>query len=213
MATGLHYFKFEPKEWLTGDIVYESLEVQGLFINICAVYWDRNGQLTIEEIEKRYKQATALDSLKGRFIIVNDGVISIAFLDEQLIDRKHISKVNSTNGKLGGAAKRQGKRTNAKRTLSETKAKSSQLEQELELEQETNIPTEEMFLSHGKILLKDKYQIYDFAIKAKYKSWVDNKWRDGYNKKIKNWKTKLENVIPFLKPMGDATQKTTLDKW
>ena len=50
MAKGLPYFKFTPSEWLTGNICFEPLEVQGLFINICALYWQRDGQLSIEDI-------------------------------------------------------------------------------------------------------------------------------------------------------------------
>ena len=55
MAKNFPYFKFTATEWLTGDIVYESLELQGLFINVCAVYWQRDGKLTIEDLIKRYK--------------------------------------------------------------------------------------------------------------------------------------------------------------
>ena len=42
MAKNFPYFKFIASEWMTGDIVFESLSVQGLFINICALYWQRN---------------------------------------------------------------------------------------------------------------------------------------------------------------------------
>jgi len=36
------------------------------------------------------------------------------------------------------------------------------------------------------------------ALELKYKSWIQNSWRDGNNKKIVNWKTKLLNTIPYL---------------
>jgi DNA-binding transcriptional MerR regulator len=36
-------------------------------------------------------------------------------------------------------------------------------------------------------------------VKHKYKSWVMNEWKDGNDKPIKNWKTKLLNTIPHLK--------------
>lgn len=38
----------------------------------------------------------------------------------------------------------------------------------------------------------------DYSIKAKYESWVDNKWKDGHNKEIKNWKVKIKNTLPYL---------------
>jgi len=122
MAKNFPYFKFVAAEWLTGDIVFEPLEVQGLFINICAIYWQRDGNLSIEDIEKRYKQAVAIRSLSGRFFSVNEGKISIKFMDEQLVDAGHISKVNSENGKKGAearSAKLKEKQATAKRPLSE----------------------------------------------------------------------------------------------
>ena len=139
MAKGLPYFKFTPTEWLTGDICCEDFEVQGLFINICALYWQRDGKLSVEDINKRYKKPTAFDSLIGRFISVNDGFITIDFLKEQLEERGHQSVVNSANGKKGGRPKTQATKPTAKRTLSETKAKKSQEEEEEEKEQEKEL--------------------------------------------------------------------------
>lgn len=37
------------------------------------------------------------------------------------------------------------------------------------------------------------------ALKLKYESWVENGWKDGNDKKIKNWKSKILNTIPYLK--------------
>lgn len=128
MAKGFPYFKFIATEWLTGDIVYESFELQGLFINICALYWQRDGNLSIEDIEKRYKTKLH-EQLINRFINVKDGFISIKFLDEQLIDANHVSKVNSENGKKGAEAKK--KKAKAKRPLSEGSANLSKEEEEV----------------------------------------------------------------------------------
>ena len=30
-------------------------------------------------------------------------------------------------------------------------------------------------------------------------AWVENGWKDGNDKQIKNWKTKLTNTIPYLR--------------
>ena len=136
MAKGLPYFKFTPTEWLTGDICYEDFEVQGLFINICALYWQRDGKLSVEDINRRYKKPTAFDSLIDRFISVIDGLITIDFLDEQLHERGHQSVVNSANGKLGGRPKTKGTKPNANRNESEMKANKSQQEEEEEKEKE-----------------------------------------------------------------------------
>jgi hypothetical protein len=140
MAKNFPFFKFVVSEWMTGDIVFEPFNVQGLFINICALYWQRDGCLTIEDIKKRYKNPTELAELSDRFIVVTDGFISIKFLDEQLIDAGHISKVNSLNGKKGAEAK-----ANAKRLLSERSANLSKEEQEEEQEEEEEEEKEDIF--------------------------------------------------------------------
>jgi hypothetical protein len=137
MAKDLPYYKFEPAQWLTGDIVYESFEVQGLFINICALYWQRDGELTIEDIEKRYKKPAALESLTD-YLKIKKGKICIKFLDEQLVERGHVSTVNSANGKKGGRPKsaqtliKKPKKPNANRTLTEPEANESNKEKRRE---------------------------------------------------------------------------------
>ena len=35
-------------------------------------------------------------------------------------------------------------------------------------------------------------------VKLKYESWKVNNWKDGNNKQIKNWKTKLLNTLPYI---------------
>ncbi|ALR29734.1 hypothetical protein ATE47_04005 [Chryseobacterium sp. IHB B 17019] len=49
--------------------------------------------------------------------------------------------------------------------------------------------------------LKLDFSLYEFAVRAKYGSWVDSDWKDGHKKPIQAWKNKLRNVIPHLKPI------------
>jgi len=34
-----------------------------------------------------------------------------------------------------------------------------------------------------------------------YEQWVSDGWKDGNENEIKNWKTKLKNTLPHLKPL------------
>lgn len=99
MAKGFPFFKFVSAKWLSGSIVLEDLETQGLFINICALYWERDGDLTIDDINRRFKTPDSLKRLIGYFIQESNGSINIEFLDEQLSDANHISSENSEKGK------------------------------------------------------------------------------------------------------------------
>ncbi len=81
--------------------------------------------------------------------------------------------------------------------------------------QQINIPTENEFLAFAKSL-----EIYDqnspnidFKIKAKYESWVNNGWKNGHNKPIRNWKTNLKSTLPYLlTPNNSFTSKVPVIK-
>ena len=197
MAKNFPYFKFIATEWLTGDIVYEDFECQGLFINICALYWQRDGKLSIDDINRRYKNESIIQSLSGRFFSVNNGFISISFLDEQLVDANHISKVNSENGKKG--AEKRKMLAVAKQLLSETSANfNKEEEKKNKIKVNNNIPSIDDFLAYA-ISLKPNVNIEN--VKLKYNSWLVNDWkinRQGKEVLIKNWKTTLSNTIQYL---------------
>ena len=135
MSKELPYFKFITSEWLDGDITLESFEAQGLFINICALYWSKEGRLYLSKVKKRFKTASEKsfnNLIDEGFIQVNDDLISICFLDEQIEERKAKSLTNSENGKKGGRPRKQEKtekKPNAFNSESKKKANESQLEE------------------------------------------------------------------------------------
>lgn len=125
MAKELPYFKFEPAEYLTKNISFCTLSAQGLFINICSYYWQRNCKLTKEQLIKRLNYLPELNELISEGIIdLKDDFIVIKFLDKQLIEVTEKSKTNSSNGSKGGRPrkpKETEKKPNAFNSLSETK--------------------------------------------------------------------------------------------
>lgn len=139
MAKELPYFKFEASTWFDGDIILEDMEAQGLFINICALYWSKSGNLSLSHVEKRWNKPTALESLLGRFISVSDGFIKIKFLDEQFEERKRLSKTNSKNGSLGGRPKYKGRKAVGLVSVSEKKANESNIEEKRRDINNTNV--------------------------------------------------------------------------
>jgi len=69
-----------------------------------------------------------------------------------------------------------------------------------------NIPTFKEFLHYAK---SKKESISTMNLKLKYDSWVENGWKDGNNKQIKNWKSKLLNTLPHIKE--DLNDSNPLD--
>lgn len=49
-------------------------------------------------------------------------------------------------------------------------------------------------------------------LKLKYEAWKENNWRDGNNKLVKNWKSKLLNTLPYLKTQQKQDWQIEKDK-
>ncbi len=67
----------------------------------------------------------------------------------------------------------------------------------------------------------DEFKVYalsneknlDIAnLRLKYLAWVENGWKDGNNKEIKNWKSKLLNTIPHIKTIRTNGHAVTSPK-
>ena len=67
-----------------------------------------------------------------------------------------------------------------------------------------NIPTLEEFL---KTALSKDPSLDELGIKLKYESWVENGWKNGNDKEILNWKSSLNNTIPFMKKKEKSSAK------
>jgi hypothetical protein len=204
MAKNFPYFKFTATEWLTGDIVYESLELQGLFINVCALYWQRDGKLTIEDLIRRYKNESLINELIDRYIWNEQGNILIKFLDEQLIEANHISKVNSENGKKGAEAKRN--KANAKRPLNDSKAILSKEEKEEEINKNKNKNKnkikEFVFISESELnKLNEEFASHEVE-------WMLNKLNDYKASTGKKYKSDYAAINMWVK---DAFKKAKVD--
>lgn len=205
MAKNFPYFKFIATEWLTGDIVFEDFSTQGVFINICALYWQRNGDLSIEDLNRRFKNNNEIPKLTDRFFSVNDGKISISFLDEQLIDANHISKVNSENGSKGGrpkANKTEEKKPTANRPLTDRKPKKSKEEKEEELnkrKKEFALSLEPFLTNYGKEFLNDFYSYWTEPnqSKTKFRKELETAW--DLERRLSTW-AKREKTFRAKKP-------------
>lgn len=107
MAKELPYFQFEPAEYLTKDISFCSLSAQGLFINICSFYWQRQCDLSKEQFLRRFNYLSEFEELlKEGVIDIENEKIKIKFLDNQYLKATEKSSVNSSNGAKGGRPKK-----------------------------------------------------------------------------------------------------------
>ena len=104
MSKRLPYFQFEPAEYLAGDIMFCSYGAQGMFNNICALYWQKDCELKYSQTIKRFGNEELIKELISENIIKSkNDKITINFLNEQYAKATIKSVINSDNGKKGAA--------------------------------------------------------------------------------------------------------------
>lgn len=106
MSKELPFFKFNATEWITGNISYESFELQGAFIRVCAEYWNRSNNLTIEEAKLRLRNSEIVDTLiEKQYLKTKKNKIVISFLDVERIEIEAKRLKLSESGRKGGLSK------------------------------------------------------------------------------------------------------------
>lgn len=103
MAKKITYFQFEPATYLTGSIQFCSLEAQGLYVNICCFYWQRQCDLTEENLYKKFDKRELISELiKENAIKIKKGNVIIDFLITQLEAITSCKLKLSEGGRKGG---------------------------------------------------------------------------------------------------------------
>lgn len=200
MAKELPYFQFEPAEYLTKDISFCSLSAQGLFINICAFYWQRQCDLTKIQFLRRFNHEEEFNELiKEGVIDIKSEKIVIKFLDIQYQKATEFSKEQSRKGSLGGRPKNPNK--------SQTKAEINPNESQTKAIREDKIKEEER--KEDKIKEKDStlsFSFYDSLIKYGFDKELVSEWiKVRKTKKLTNTKTAFNSFIK-------EVEKTNSDK-
>lgn len=84
------------------------------------------------------------------------------------------------------------------------------------LDKKEDIPSKQEFIEYCKSIYNksDKnFEDYKFSIELKYDSWILNDWKDGNGSKIKNWKSKVNNTIPYLIANNKPTVKKAIQPY
>jgi len=202
MAKELPYFKFETSEWDNGTIQMCSRESKGLFIDLCSMYWARVGDVKIKLVLQKLcnGNANALQELIEEEIIeVIEDKIIIHFLDNQL------KEFNAVSDKRKKAANKRWEQDTDKQDVNasalQVQSKSNAIREEKIKEDKNKIPT---FIEFRDYAIEHKPLANIKDLKLKYDSWVANGWKDGNDKKIVNWKSKILNTLPFIKESIDT---------
>ena len=143
-------------------------------------------------------------------------------MDTEIKKRKSNSEKQSKRAKDYWAKVKQKKEETTSVDSSTAYATALPLENENENENEiinrnrnknkSNIPTKEEFLEYASVIYKQlekDFEPFKFPLLAKYTTWIDNGWKNGHNKPIKNWKNTLNNTIPHIKGIYNGGKNNT----
>ena len=146
--------------------------------------------------------------IKLEMLFLNNGFINSESLDERLVpvyEKRGRSKSNS----------RKQQRVNGKFVISNTvsdgvsvaEKPQSKVNKSKVKETKPNIEEFLSFCKEDMVKNNMNFNLYEYSLKSKYESWVENGWKDGFNKTILNWKAKIRNTIPHLSPIKPSSQQ------
>ena len=202
MAREIPYFKFFTGEYLTGDITLCDINTQGVFVNICCYYWNKQGHYFLANAKQRFNDnIKEIDELVRKNIIkVENDMIQIDFLDAQLKERTMLHNNRVVAGRKGGKTKKI--QANGDFCLSKVKPIRKEKKRKEKKRQEKNkaICTIQQWQKHFFEYAK-KYFAFPIA-KVKcdalalnsYEYWSDKNWlRD--KQPMKSWKQTVESKV------------------
>lgn len=215
MAKEIPYFKFFIGEWANGDITCESYEAQGIFINICSIYWAKVGKLTERYIRKKFKSDDTINELiEAEIIKIKDGKVIINFLDEQLQEDQLLRRVKSNGGKKSASLRKKTKTSSTpvqnqlntsltNNSIEENRIEDIKRDKVLKTFDETSFDNLEMRLKTSKEEIKIKLD--EFLEIEKITPTFKNKQIGEILKHFRNW-------LNYNKPK-EITNKQTKAPW
>ena len=201
-------FLFYSSDFLTGTMFLTNEQI-GIFIRLLCVQHQK-GRLREKDMLKICK--TYDEDVFEMFTKDDENLFYNERLEAEVNKRKAYSESRRNN--------RKNKTTPLKNTsLTYVKHMENENENENVIinrnRNKSNIPTEEEFLEYATVIykqLKKDFEPFKFPLLAKYTTWIDNGWKNGHNKPIKNWKNTLNNTIPHIKGIYNGTKNNTNTK-
>lgn len=217
------YMPLYVQDYLTDEKLNEcSASTQGIYIKIMCIM-HKSEEYGCILLEQKYKQTDnqiknfALKLVKHLPFseteifnaiteLLNEKVLHIC---EDKIYQKRMVKDNELSLKRSESGKKGGKKSQFAKAKSEANNQAnSEYEYEYENEYEyeyknknkgkrenKHIPDWNEFLSY---CISQCENINQSSLKLKYQSWIENGWKTGKDKPIKNWKSTILNTMPYI---------------
>lgn len=194
-------FLFYPNDWLGGTLGM-TFEEKGAYIEILMMQFNRGHMkesMIIQVIGSNWNH------IKSKFIQDELGLWYNVRLESEQLKRKAYSESRRNNKK----GKNQYSNSTYDRSydqhmIGHMENENEDVNKDIILNKketkkiEKNIPSISEFSDYAKTIIQD-FKSYEFSIENKYNAWIEAGWKDGNGKKIVNWKSKLNNTIPYLR--------------
>lgn len=206
MAKELPFFKFEPGQWDNGNIQICSRWDKGLFMDLCAMYWQRLGDLPYKLALQKLcaGNAVALKSLiDNEIFTIIDGHICIDFLNEQLAEFGSVSQTNSKNAREGWEKRR--KQATPMRPHSDPNAiRGDKRREEEKREEETHANFDDLFLKAFDEATCESYKLafrgFDLSAELqKFRTKCDNDKGKYYGRDVGGLRTAFQYQLQNLR--------------
>jgi hypothetical protein len=200
-------FLFYSQDFFTG-VATLNWEDRGKYITLlCLMH--QQGRMSEETI--RFLVGSVSDNLKSKFGIDENGLWFNKRLEEESEKRSKFTESRRNNGSLGGRPKKEDKpKQNLKVNHMDNHMEDvNENENEVVIEtkkgkREIEIPPYSEFLEYAK---SKKPNLDSEHLNLKYQAWVEDGWKDGNGKPIRNWRSKLLQTLPHIKDVKmDANQ-------
>ena len=132
------------------------------------------------------------------------GITKFAYISQiHSIEKQVKGWQDATGEELTGAY------TDPNRDPLEGSPREEQEKEEEEEKEQCKIPDYTEFKLHAD---SKKLNYNTIKLKLKYDSWVENGWKNGNDKPIKNWRSTLTNTLPFILNEGTSNNGTKMTR-
>jgi len=155
--------------------------------------------LTDEQAGKLFKHLFAY--VNDENPVTDDQLITIAFAPIKQQLKRDLVKYEEKLVQWSEAGKRSAAKRKEKQRPSTTVAKrSTDSTVNVNVNVNDNVINKDIpvFSEFKEYALSKKKDVCMEALQLKYDSWIENGWKNGNDKAIKNWKSTLLNTLPFL---------------
>lgn len=198
-------FLFYPNDYIGGTLGF-TFEEKGAYIELLMTQFNR-GHMTKHMIAQILGQNmdNIWSTISSKFKVDSEGLYYNERLELEQNKRKSYSESRRNNIKgVNQHTKKNKKDAHMTSHMENENRNENIIINEKEKKEEVQlIPAFSDFEIYA--LIKEP-RLNIQSLKLKYESWIANDWKDGNDKKIKNWKSKLLNTIPYLKLDEDKSK-------